>query len=133
MHQVLSAGADWLHVDCFDGHFVPNLTIGPPVAASLRKALGEGPTLDCHLCVTNPEDYVESMAKVRGVSRGVGNGSRARRRGRATIPAMTSRQGVLSAVLAAWCICQGAGVCLCAYGYGHLAIGRDTKNFATRI
>lgn len=60
--QVLAGGADWLHVDVFDGHFVPNLTIGPCVVSSLRKALGDGPVLDCHLCVTNPEDYVAPMS-----------------------------------------------------------------------
>ena len=49
------AGADWLHVDVMDGHFVPNLTIGPPVVASLRKVTRL--PLDCHLMITDPAAY----------------------------------------------------------------------------
>jgi ribulose-phosphate 3-epimerase len=49
-------GATVLHVDVMDGHFVPNITIGPPVVASLRKAT-ELP-LDCHLMIENPDQYV---------------------------------------------------------------------------
>ncbi|KAF6251891.1 hypothetical protein COO60DRAFT_1274667 [Scenedesmus sp. NREL 46B-D3] len=44
------AGADWVHVDMFDGTFAPNFTIGPPVVASLRKA--SSMFLDCHLAVS---------------------------------------------------------------------------------
>src|ERR1700745_3305605 len=49
------AGCRMLHVDVMDGHFVPNLTIGPPVVASLRKATGL--TLDVHLMITDPDRY----------------------------------------------------------------------------
>jgi ribulose-phosphate 3-epimerase len=53
-------GATVVHVDIMDGHFVPNLTIGPPVVKSLRKVT-ELP-LDCHLMIENPDDYVPEFA-----------------------------------------------------------------------
>jgi len=53
--------ADLLHVDVMDGHFVPNISIGPPVVASLRHHTDL--YLDCHLMITNPEDYLESFRK----------------------------------------------------------------------
>jgi ribulose-phosphate 3-epimerase len=51
---------DLLHVDCMDGHYVPNLTIGPPVVKSLRKRTDL--YLDCHLMVSNPGDLIEAFA-----------------------------------------------------------------------
>ena len=50
-----------LHVDVMDGHFVPNISIGPPVVKSIRKATDM--FLDCHLMISNPYDYIESFAK----------------------------------------------------------------------
>lgn len=53
-------GADWVHVDVMDGHFVPNITIGPPVVASLRK-ITKLP-LDVHLMIQDPDKYIEKFA-----------------------------------------------------------------------
>ena len=58
---VEAAGADWIHVDVMDGHFVPNLTIGPPVVAAIKRATHL--PLDVHLMITNPERYIGEYAK----------------------------------------------------------------------
>jgi len=58
----LEGGGTLLHVDIMDGHFVPNITIGPPVVASLRKALPNA-ILDCHLMIENPDDYIPAFAE----------------------------------------------------------------------
>jgi ribulose-phosphate 3-epimerase len=58
----LEGGGTLLHVDVMDGHFVPNITIGPPVVASLRKALPDA-ILDCHLMIENPDDYIPAFAE----------------------------------------------------------------------
>ena len=55
------AGADWIHVDVMDGHFVPNLTIGAPVVNSLRSQTSL--PLDVHLMVERPEDYINDFVK----------------------------------------------------------------------
>ncbi len=59
--KVENAGADWIHVDVMDGHFVPNITIGAPVVKSLRPVTNL--TLDVHLMIENPEKYIEDFIK----------------------------------------------------------------------
>ncbi len=57
---VEEAGAEWLHIDVMDGHFVPNITIGIPVVKSIRKVTDL--FFDVHLMIENPERYIESFA-----------------------------------------------------------------------
>ncbi len=56
-----AAGADWIHVDVMDGHFVPNLTMGPLIVAACRRATNL--PLDVHLMVTHPESLLEAFAE----------------------------------------------------------------------
>lgn len=54
-------GADWIHIDAMDGHFVPNLTLGANVVSALKHVTTL--PLDCHLMLTNPEQYITDFAK----------------------------------------------------------------------
>jgi ribulose-phosphate 3-epimerase len=58
----IEGGGTVLHVDIMDGHFVPNITIGPPVVKSLRKAVPNIP-FDCHLMIENPDDFIPAFAE----------------------------------------------------------------------
>jgi ribulose-phosphate 3-epimerase len=61
VNDAVKAGADYIHVDVMDGHFVPNITIGIPVVASLRKATSI--PLDVHLMIEKPEDFLEQFVR----------------------------------------------------------------------
>jgi ribulose-phosphate 3-epimerase len=60
VRAVVEGGATVIHVDVMDGHFVPNITIGPPVVKSLRKVTNL--PLDCHLMIENPDQYIPDFA-----------------------------------------------------------------------
>lgn len=53
-------GADWIHVDVMDGHFVPNITLGPPVVSAIRKVTDL--PLDVHLMIQDPDRYIDAFA-----------------------------------------------------------------------
>ncbi|MDZ4860454.1 MAG: ribulose-phosphate 3-epimerase [Candidatus Hydrogenedentes bacterium] len=60
VRNVISAGADMLHVDVMDGHFTPNITLGPPIVAALREHCSV--PMDVHLMISEPSDYIQAFA-----------------------------------------------------------------------
>jgi ribulose-phosphate 3-epimerase len=61
VHAVEAAGADWIHADVMDGHFVPNITFGPLVVAAVRKITRL--PIDVHLMIENPGRYIQAFAE----------------------------------------------------------------------
>ena len=59
IRAVQEAGADWIHIDVMDGHFVPNITIGPMIVAAVKK-VADVP-LDVHLMISDPDRYLEDF------------------------------------------------------------------------
>jgi ribulose-phosphate 3-epimerase len=69
VQAVTEAGADWIHVDIMDGHFVPNITIGPQIVEAIRDATQL--PLDVHLMIQQPERYIGSFVKSGATTVGV--------------------------------------------------------------
>jgi ribulose-phosphate 3-epimerase len=69
VQAVADAGADWIHIDVMDGHFVPNITIGPRFVEAVRSATSL--PLDVHLMIDRPERYIEAFVKAGASTVGI--------------------------------------------------------------
>ncbi|BGP49299.1 RIBULOSE-phosphate 3-epimerase [Rhodotorula kratochvilovae] len=65
--RMMHCGAEWVHMDVMDGHFVPNITMGPPVLASVHKTV-DNVFMDCHMMVADPAQWVKPVAEAGGKS-----------------------------------------------------------------
>lgn len=65
VQEAIEAGVDFVHVDVMDGHFVPNLTIGPPIVRALRPIVPDHVTFDVHLMVERPEQIIPAFVEAR--------------------------------------------------------------------
>ncbi|KAI0830604.1 ribulose-5-phosphate 3-epimerase [Trametes gibbosa] len=63
--RMIKGGAEWLHMDVMDGHFVPNITMGAPILACVSRGV-PGIFMDCHMMVSNPEKWVDDIADAGG-------------------------------------------------------------------
>ncbi|GBG27009.1 Ribulose-phosphate 3-epimerase [Hondaea fermentalgiana] len=70
VERVLKAGADYVHLDVMDGHFVPNISFGPYVIECLRRHVPDIP-FDCHMMTSEPENWVAGVAKAQGSKPGL--------------------------------------------------------------